>query len=592
MVPSQSKPGSVRLKHLLMLAGGIVLTCCSLIAASFLVQAWNIQQQAQFEADEMARYELVLRVVNAISAERGPSNNAMTGEGEAVITALRAKRAKTDGRIDVMQAAFSHELQKTRPEFGPFALLRAHLRSSRVAVDQVAALPKEERKIERIAAAISAMFQCADVAFVLRDRLGGRIVEDAPTLAAGIGFVNDATTLREMTGRLGSHVVMMLSDRAAGDGHQMNVKILRSKIDFVWGDLRTYSLSYFDSENIDRAARFVEKKYFATSLPFLLDVVKRLQDGKAIAPNVFTDRYVSGLKAAENMREEIIRTTILRAGERATNAFRTVIIGVASLAVICLLLVSFALLARRMLFAPLFRARKQIMLLTNEGFDRVKPERTPSLEMQEMFDAITILHGHLREKKRLEKEQTRLTEKLRLLSERDPLTGLLNRRAIEQMAANRLLEADANDRPLAVMILDLDHFKRINDSFGHAVGDLVLKSTAERMSTLLRSGDAIARFGGEEFLIILDPGDGEQATDVAERVRIGIAAMAIDHAPAILVTASLGVAVRQPQSVQTWTDLVALADDRLYRAKARGRNNVCGDDEGRLASALVDRWAG
>ena len=154
---------------------------------------------------------------------------------------------------------------------------------------------------------------------------------------------------------------------------------------------------------------------------------------------------------------------------------------------------------------------------------------------------------------------------------RDPLTGLANRRmAGERLAAN-LAHAQRCDEPLSVAMLDLDHFKRVNDEHGHATGDLVLAAVAQVLHEELRGADLGARYGGEEFLAILPGTDAGQARNVVERIRARVASLAVQGPRGPLhVTASLGVATLLPG--ESRDALLARADAALYRAKAEGRD--------------------
>ncbi len=165
------------------------------------------------------------------------------------------------------------------------------------------------------------------------------------------------------------------------------------------------------------------------------------------------------------------------------------------------------------------------------------------------------------------------------LSEHDELTGLPNRRSMMASLANEIARFDRGGPPFAVALLDLDHFKRVNDRFGHAMGDEVLKAFAQRASSVLRGTDILARHGGEEFLLLL-PGSGDlaAATVVAERVRRAV--QAHDWAalePSLTVTCSIGLTLCRPGD--TVAPLLARADAALYCAKAGGRNAVCTDPE-------------
>lgn len=153
----------------------------------------------------------------------------------------------------------------------------------------------------------------------------------------------------------------------------------------------------------------------------------------------------------------------------------------------------------------------------------------------------------------------------------DPLTGLANRRAAVRRLDIEHVRAQRQHEPLSVLMLDLDHFKRTNDRWGHAAGDRVLAAVARRLQDELRGADLPARHGGEEFLAILPNTNPAQALRVAERVRERIAGTPIELAEATLsVTASIGIATLQPG--ESTTALLELADEALYAAKAAGRN--------------------
>lgn len=160
-------------------------------------------------------------------------------------------------------------------------------------------------------------------------------------------------------------------------------------------------------------------------------------------------------------------------------------------------------------------------------------------------------------------------------SRRDVLTGLPNRRAFEEELAREVARAGRDGKPLAVVMLDVDRFKVVNDSHGHAAGDAVLREVAARAAAAVRAGDLVARIGGEEFVLLLHGADLPGALELAERVRVAVAAapVAAGDRP-LAVTASLGCAVLAPGEGPE--ALVARADARLYDAKRAGRDRVTG----------------
>jgi diguanylate cyclase (GGDEF)-like protein len=154
----------------------------------------------------------------------------------------------------------------------------------------------------------------------------------------------------------------------------------------------------------------------------------------------------------------------------------------------------------------------------------------------------------------------------------DGLTGLANRRAASDALLAESARAQRLETPLAVVLADLDDFKNVNDMHGHAVGDEVLRVFAGVLRETLRESDLAGRWGGEEFLILLPGADEEGAAQLADRIRIALAARAIPSAPGLRVTASFGVAEYAGQS--NTEQLVDAADSALYRAKRAGRDRV------------------
>ncbi|MEO0869934.1 MAG: GGDEF domain-containing protein [Cyanobacteria bacterium J06642_11] len=159
---------------------------------------------------------------------------------------------------------------------------------------------------------------------------------------------------------------------------------------------------------------------------------------------------------------------------------------------------------------------------------------------------------------------------MQLLSERDSLTHLYNRRAAEEFLSICLANADASD---GVILFDIDHFKRINDTYGHPVGDVVLVAIATRCRKVLRKNDCLARWGGEEFLVVLRQVDADVIEQIAEELRLAIASEEIE--PAGSVTASFGVSVVRP--TDTIETLLQRVDQAMYAAKTGGRNRVIAD---------------
>ena len=174
--------------------------------------------------------------------------------------------------------------------------------------------------------------------------------------------------------------------------------------------------------------------------------------------------------------------------------------------------------------------------------------------------------------KQLQDQLRERNDLLDRISRTDALTGVYNRRHLDEELRRRHTDARRHDEPLCVLMLDIEHFKAVNDTYGHPAGDLVLQVFARRVQSSLRAGDVAGRWGGEEFLVILPRTDVDQGRQVAERIRSATAAAHIEAGEqTIRITVSVGCAAGRGDSPEA---IVARADSCLYQAKSSGRNKI------------------
>jgi two-component system, cell cycle response regulator len=168
----------------------------------------------------------------------------------------------------------------------------------------------------------------------------------------------------------------------------------------------------------------------------------------------------------------------------------------------------------------------------------------------------------------------RSRERFRDQATRDALTGIWNRRGILEILEEELDRAERNDRATGILMLDVDHFKTVNDTHGHLAGDRVLQESARRLSKNLRAYDCLGRYGGEEFLIVVPATDERELCELAERIRAGIESEPVHtELDDIQITFSIGATMAKPGE-RSIANAVAVADKALYRAKELGRNRV------------------
>lgn len=214
---------------------------------------------------------------------------------------------------------------------------------------------------------------------------------------------------------------------------------------------------------------------------------------------------------------------------------------------------------------PLTAQRETLGLLYLEPKSSQLADRqaTPEIYLNMLAENISLALANLR-----------LRETLRSMAMSDPLTGLANRRALDQVLALEAAEAERVGRPLSCAIIDVDHFKRFNDQFGHDAGDAVLKALGDLLTKSTREDGMAFRYGGEEFVLLMPGLNCDQATARAEQLRKAITALSVQHEETALgtITASMGVACFPDKC--TSNRLIQVADAALLRAKESGRNRV------------------
>ncbi len=237
--------------------------------------------------------------------------------------------------------------------------------------------------------------------------------------------------------------------------------------------------------------------------------------------------------------------------------------------------------------AYLIESIKRGQTLTNFETKRLRKDGLivdVALTLSPFFDSLGEINGvssiarDIRHQKELLKEKENLIQKLEEATLTDPLTGLLNRRGFASRLDNELARFRRNQRPFSILLLDIDHFKKINDIHGHSTGDRVLQELSLKLTSNTREIDTVCRWGGEEFLILLVESELSGATQVAEKIRAAIEDMKIQadrkHLP---VTVSIGVSEFENPDTK-FESFLKEADDRLYQAKSEGRNRVVASD--------------
>lgn len=262
-------------------------------------------------------------------------------------------------------------------------------------------------------------------------------------------------------------------------------------------------------------------------------------------------------------------------------AHRAQIVAIGVGLVVALLGAAIAWLAARRLSMDLYALAKAARQIgTGDSDAHIAPSYS-SREVRILSNALhrmtrrLLAHSHEMESTvRLRTQELQAANQaLEMQARSDPLTGLLNRRGLEGQFAFAIALARRSGRPLSLLAVDVDHFKRVNDTHGHGVGDQVLQSLAQTLQQRLRSSDVAARIGGEEFVALLPDTSLEEARAAADALRLAVAAQS--HPQAGPITISLGVSALRADDADNASTLLERADAALYQAKKEGRNRVC-----------------
>ncbi|WP_317201510.1 diguanylate cyclase, partial [Janthinobacterium sp.] len=455
----------------------------------------------------------------------------------------------------------------------------ATLAEARRGVDAVAALPRARRDKARIRAAVQRMFDVVPPAMEAVTLLSQDAEEVYQRFSGALLNARIAAELREAAGRLGSQFTAALTTGAPlGEDEYAAIHMLRGRIEQL-RLLMTLSLSKGNADPYVAAAlRAMQARYFGAGLELADGVVAASEAGRpyGMDSGQFAARYVPAMHAILRVRDALLAQSIEDAGRASARARRALLLACGAGAATLLLLAALLLTLRRRVVQPLLRATRALVDIANGRLDRTLPVSRRRDEIGAMQRALALLQRASIEKRQLEEERLRLIEQLKLSADTDHLTGTLNRRAFTAAGKTLARRCHAHRQALSLIVFDIDHFKAVNDEFGHDAGDQVLIHIAQLVRRELCDSDMLARYGGEEFIVMPVGCDLVQARVVAERIRASIAAAPVTLAGAagLRVTASFGVAAAAIGPLAELDGLFRAADQALYRAKRLGRNRV------------------
>ncbi|MFJ3057404.1 diguanylate cyclase [Herbaspirillum sp. NPDC087042] len=550
-------------------------------AISLVWMEWHAYRSGASSVPALRHFRQALVAMEKLSAERGPANaymGAAPDEAAALYQTLKSARDTTDASLAQLRTALeadaglrqSGTLERVKTVQDRLEFVRAN-------VDGVGQQAPQLRTDSGVLASVNGMVDLMPQMIRVVADLGGEVDRADPSLRDGLAAVRAAASLREYAGQVGSRFVPpLIAHRKLTQEEVVEIGRLYGRIELLRSLLATQTAEYSSQPAFAHALEMVDRQYFDSGFQFL-DYLLQMGLGSGeynVTPADLYKYYVPQMKSIIDLRDLLLDDMMAQAERHNTQARNILVLVVALTVVACLFFQLLMVLIRRRVVQPLVQATDLVAGLVEGRLEREIPQTPHDDEIGAMMRALRVLKQRMRERNSLAREREALITQLQTSSNTDFLTGVLNRRAFYSHGQQQMSVAQRYQRELAVILFDIDHFKRINDTHGHQAGDAILRGVAQTVSGLLRKVDVLARYGGEEFIVLLPESDLVQSGSVAEKLRQALEQgdFEVDGGMRIKVSASFGVAaVCGEQGLEY---LIRQADQALYRAKKLGRNRV------------------
>ncbi|WP_130803981.1 GGDEF domain-containing protein [Acinetobacter ihumii] len=444
------------------------------------------------------------------------------------------------------------------------------LKIARNLVDGYAALPDASRTSIQYDHAVQAMFAAWDSdreilrAFVIQRNSGESQLSDYITM---ILLLSD---LRDQAGRAASNIIAPLSFKE----QIPDINLARSlqtqyQAMYLWNLIDTLQPKDAKTPEYSRLHEQVKAKFLGEAIGLIRQILNesRRQEAYSITGSQLTERIVDKFSPVVDLQKYMLDESLQLAQQQKRLAEQkfvlTILLSLFALAIVLLIL----RYSQTRIIDPLIQAREEILKLAEDKDQIEQTDLDKKNEFSSLFSAIKKLQRKLQQRDALEFQ-------LRNIANTDTLTGVSNRLALDDYLTIVSQHPPKLSR-LCLMIIDIDNFKRVNDEYGHIVGDEVIKMVAEQLKQSVRNSDLIIRYGGDEFLVLIEDVQYAKALNIAEKIRTHMASKSItlaDLGQSIQISLSIGVAV----GALSWLDLFQKADQALLRAKAKGKNMVEG----------------
>ncbi|WP_334135141.1 GGDEF domain-containing protein [Acinetobacter schindleri] len=554
-------------KHLYC-AMSVIILCLLFICIPLIVNSTQSYLKAVRTSDELHALQEVAILANKISKERAPANKVLSSTPEEIHQRqqeLEIYRKEVDQQFEhtakvLQQVGFPHLSQRLE------SAVRPSLEQGRLQIDSYAKIPWEQRNAQALDQAIAAMFKAWDSC---RTILKGVVIASNTTSTSQNNFISQIlflSDLRDQAGRAASTIMAYVTfDQPIPAANLTRAMQVQYRIHYLWDLIGTLQPEEDKTEEFNRLHNAVDTVFIQKGLPIVSSLVEEsIQQvpyhltGTELT-NAMVDKFATVVDLQSYLLEYSNQVAEREKSSHLQQLLWTVLLSFVSVGAA----IATMIFARKSVFQPLIEAR-QILFTLSENGDTKALSSNAHTKSESLFTAIQRLQQMLQQRDALE-------FRLKNIAHSDPLTGLANRFALEEYT--RFLESHPSQfSQTCLMIIDIDHFKQVNDQHGHIIGDEVIQFVAQCLKDNVRTSDLLVRYGGDEFLVLIENIDFDNARKIADKIRSEVedAYILSENGDQIQVSVSVGVAI----GAQSWISLFTKADKALFVAKGQGRNAV------------------
>lgn len=559
------------------------------LAAFLITVEWQEFSRASAAHQSTVKLKHLLLYAEKLSRERGPTN-AILGNADADDSQLRQPlklaRQETDNAYARLCASIG--CNKTSNKLtSDLGVLAQELEQERKTIDRLASLPLKERGNEQVSAQIERMVGFINTIRPLITTLSNDVITSSSDISLLITEARLAATLREYAGQLGSALTPSLSfKRERTLKEQLKLERLKGHIEELHMRLSAhFAVAALPIAIADAKAK-MEEEYFVEATAYLESIEASTNLQTLPSPDTFYKTYVPLMDSILTLRD-----TLLAEAEASTiKAKQDALLALSVVSILMLVFLALTIKKLRIIHqqvvVPMMQASHVLRAISAGHYQEISHSNNLPEEIDEVMEGINTLNRQIKVRIGLEQERDELVKTLTLQSSTDFLTGLKNRRGFYEAANIEYARAQRHDCESCIMIIDIDHFKTVNDTYGHSAGDWALTFIGGILKDNSRIHDISARHGGEEFICMLGNSNLEEGCLFAEKIRTLIQAAMVDIGPdltPIKLTVSIGITSSQFQHPPL-DMMIEQADRALYMAKNLGRNRVQRFDHSALAA--------